>query len=508
MRKRIVAICVCLALCVAAALIYALVLLPRQNAANQPAETTATSLVAGEVAGANGRVQMFDYISSDNLESLYVHNEHGDYQIVRDENNSLVVKGYEYAYLDQEKLIQMIVNAGYTLSTYNAKVNEEDFVKYGLDMDTCNAYFVLRTTTGKRYTVYIGDKTLAGTGYYTRYEGRDAVYVLDDGIEKDLLGPVEYLVKPLLAYPSGLNSYYLMQSFILARGEEVFLAAEYLDPDRRSELAAMSVHRLTEPAEYTASEYYDDVLSLFCDFSGSSCVSIAITDETLEKYGLKTPAYTLYAVNTAVDNNGNPVQLIENYLKFSEKQQDEDGAYFYYAASYTFGIIARVEQIKLDFLEWKLEKWVSPNIFQINIINVDTLAFDGAGMDVTFKLAGKENADLSVSELETGHKPEMKNFRQLWKVLLSVTQEGTYEATEAEKAALVGDESNLLFTMTVKTRAGAERVYRFYPYTDRRVYYTVNGEGEFYVNRTMLNKVIADVGRIQSDEPVDAEGRY
>lgn len=474
----------------------------------EPGETTPeTTLVPGEVAGHGGRVQMFDQITSEYVKTLYVKNEHGSYKFVRGDNG-LVLEGHENLLVDPERFAQMVVNAGYTLSTFNAAVTEEDFYKYGLTPEESETYFVLESTTGRRHIVYIGDKTPAGDGYYARYEGRNAIYVLDDSIENDLLAPSSNLIRPLLAYPSAMNTYYLMQTFLLGRGEDVFIGAEYLDPDKRSDLAAMSVHRLTYPAEYPAGTNYDDVLTRFCDFSGSKTVAIDLDDATLEKFGLLEPAYTLYAVNAETDDDGNPVGLIENYITFSEKQQDEDGSYFYYAASYTFGIIARVEQITVDFLEWELEKWVSPNIFQINIQKVKSLAFESPDVSVTFELSGADNDSLRVVEKETGHAPEMKNFRQLWKVLLSVTQEGPAELYGQSIKDLTADEANLLFTMTVVTRAGVEQIYKFYPYTDRRVYYTVNGEGAFYVNRTMLNKVLADVQRVMRDEMVDSEARY
>ena len=507
MRKRIVSICVCLALLLVLALVYALVILPEPE--SDVTETTATEeLIVGEVAGTNGRVQMFDYIKSADVESLLVHNANGEYRLVRDENDNLVIDGYEGLLIDSEKLTQMIVNAGYTLSTFRSEVTEEDFSKYGLGEGESDAYFVLRSKAGKRYTVYIGDRTLAGTGYYARYEGRDASYVLDDSIEADLLGTVEYLVRPLLAYPSSLNSYYLMRTFMLGRGEDVFLTAGYLDPDTRSELAAMSVHQLSYPGEYAAGEYYNDVLTLFCDFSGSEVVAIDLDDETLAKFGLDTPAYTLYAENTIVDDDGNPESIVGNYITFSEKQQDADGNYFYYAASYLFGIIARVEQITVDFLEWNLDKWVSANIFQVNIVNVASLKFESEGQTVTFVLGGEDNTNLTVVEKETGHTPDVTNFRQLWKALLSITMDGTVDLSDEEITALTAGDDNLLLTMTVKTKAGNERVYRFYPYTDRRVFYTVNGQGEFYTNRTMLNKIISDVGKVMRDETVDSEARF
>ena len=506
MKKRIVLTCICFALFVLLALVYALVILPEPE--GDPAETTETqALIAGEVAGFNGRVQMFDYIKMSEVQSLYVHNDNGAYRMVR-KDGSLVVEGREDLLIDAEKITQMIVNAGYTLSTFRSEVTEEDFSKYGLGAGESNAYFILTSIAGKRYTDYIGDRTLAGDGYYARYEGRDAIYVLDDSIEQDLLGSVEYLVTPLLAYPSQMNSYYLVRTFMLGHGEDVFLTAGYLNPDLRDELAAMSVHQLSEPGSYPASDYYNDVLTLFCDFKGSETVAIDISEESLKKFGLDTPAYTLFVENTAVDANGNPTDIIANYITFSEKQQDADGNYYYYAASYLFGIIARMEQITLDFLEWNLDKWVSPYVFQVNIMNVDTITFESEGQNVTFKLSGKENKDLVVQDVATGNTPDITNFRQLWKVLLSLNMDGTTNLSEEELQALTASDDNLLLTLTVKTRAGRESVYRFYPYTDRRVFYTVNGEGEFYVTSTLLHKIISDVDKVLRGETVDPEARF
>lgn len=506
MKKKLTAAIVCAVLFVILLLCYRFVIIPMTESSGDAEETTAVSLVPGEVEGVRGRVQMFDQITSDNVQSLYVHNTHGTYEFVR-KDSSLVLKGHEYLLINPEKFSQMIVNAGYTLSTYNAKVSEADFSKYGLAADESDNYFVLTSTAGKRYTVYIGNRTLAGNGYYARYEGRDAIYVLDDSIEGDLLAPVTELLRPLLAYPSQMNSYYLMQTFSLKRGNEIFLQAGYLDPDRRSELAAMSVHQLTVPGEYPASEYYDDVLSLFCDFSGSKVVSIDFSAESLASFGLDSPAYSLFAVNATVDKSGNPNGLVENLITFSEKQRDDDGNYFYYAASYTFGVIARVEQITVDFLEWELDKWVSPYIFQVNIQNVASLSFAAKDVSETFTLGGVDNDSLTVTGKACGNIENVKNFRQLWKVLLSITQDGGADFDEADRNAIVADD-NLLLTMTVTTKAGNTRTYRFYPYSDRRVYYTINGEGEFYVSRTMIDKVISDVARVQNGETIDSESRY
>ena len=47
--------------------------------------------------------------------------------------------------------------------------------------------------------------------------------------------------------------------------------------------------------------------------------------------------------------------------------------------------------------------------------------------------------------------------------------------------------------------------YKFYPYTTRRAFYTVNGEGEMYVLRDMVTKVISDAEKVMTNTAVNAE---
>ncbi|MBQ4557207.1 MAG: DUF4340 domain-containing protein [Clostridia bacterium] len=512
MNKRIVTTIVCLVLCVALAIVFGFVLWPMLNepADEQPKETV--SLVNGEVEGSNGRVQMFPKVSSENVRSLLVSNENGEYKIIR-RNNALVIEGHEGLVLDQEKLIQMIVNAGYTLSTFRSEVTEADFEKYGLGEGQHIAYFELTTRADEVYTVYIGDRTLAGDGYYVRYPGRNAIYVLDNTIEKDLLGTVEYLVNTMIVYPADINAYILVPEFLIMRDGVPYCAIEYLNPDKRSELAAASVHRFSYPEnynEYFAGDAYTSVLKLFANFVCDEVVSIELGDDTLKSFGIdpEKPKYAVTYQTVLLDDNGTPSDVFPNALFFSEKQKDDAGE-FYYVAAPAFGIIGRVDSARLAFLEYELDKFVSNYIFSVNINNVKTLSFKNKDLDVSFELSGDTNETLSVVEKNSGFAPEtMDSFRDLWQVLLMIMHDGVSDISDDDKAVLLADDKNVMLEMTVITKAGNERVFKFYQYTDRRVFYTVNGDGEFYVTRTMIDKTIADISRLLNGEPIDKDARF
>ena len=90
----------------------------------------------------------------------------------------------------------------------------------------------------------------------------------------------------------------------------------------------------------------------------------------------------------------------------------------------------------------------------------------------------------------------IRNFRKFYQTLLSINREDfTEEPDESERA--------LLLTVEVSFRNGTVRTYKFYSYSERRCFMTVNDKGEFYVMRSMVRKLVADAGRLLAYETVD-----
>ena len=157
----------------------------------------------------------------------------------------------------------------------------------------------------------------------------------------------------------------------------------------------------------------------------------------------------------------------------------------------------------MQWIEWDLIKWVDYPIFMMNINDVKTIIVDSETAKRVFDLEG-EGQELIVTERATGFKPDVKNFRQFYKTLLSVDMQDYVGMTEEEIKAL-DDKKDLYMTLTVETRAGQKTVYKFYPYSTRRAYYTVNGKGEFYVLRDMATKVITDAEKVMTNTEIDSE---
>ena len=61
--------------------------------------------------------------------------------------------------------------------------------------------------------------------------------------------------------------------------------------------------------------------------------------------------------------------------------------------------------------------------------------------------------------------------------------------------------------MTVKSLSGREIVYRFYQYTERKAYMTINGQGVFYILNDRVQKLITDAGKAVDGIEIEATSK-
>ncbi len=140
--------------------------------------------------------------------------------------------------------------------------------------------------------------------------------------------------------------------------------------------------------------------------------------------------------------------------------------------------------------------------------------------------------DTQLSTGTTVVRDEVYNFRQLYKALLYASLEGKTDLTEEEMQAFreldnfTGtDPSNpCILKLTIRGRDlyGNDRdiIYRFYKYTERRAYITIevlgeSGEssseqayGSFYVLSSFAQKIISDAQKLIDGEEINATSKY
>ncbi len=264
-------------------------------------------------------------------------------------------------------------------------------------------------------------------------------------------------------------------------------------------------------------------------------------EDDLAEYGLDLPAHSFSFIYKNAEG-----QEFNNSFIVSEKT--EEGKYYGYSDIYDMILI--IDESQMGYLEWEEIDWYEREYFLFNIAHVQTIKLEGAGIaePIIFTLDNSKsdqskginsdkleilaNGDLvdyklmvtkpsgSVVEETSGY-----NFRRFFQALLTASMEGNADLTEEQMAAFRDTpDSECLLKITVHADDGqgetANLVYRFYRYTERKAYFTVekldsatdsntpqNGQGVFYVLRSFCDKLVADAYRFMEGTEIKVDSK-
>lgn len=488
-RQRIMIIALAAVFAVLTAAYFIIV---RPMTADDKPEDTTIHVDPGEGTYGNSML-MFPQVSREEMQSIEVKNSKGTFKFVyNDEIGDFEIEGHESLATNALLFTQLIVNTGFphVVEKITDHVTDDELVTYGFEGEKADpATYTVTMRDGGYHTVTIGRKVLSGGGFYAMYEGRDAVYILNESLEKTLFASVEDMLSPVVTGGISMSSYYNMDHFTIKHYGEDFIVCRNLTSDElaETESTALAESITVRPAGYTLSMSYDDTLQLLSSYEGESVAAIGLTDENLEKYGLKDKPYEI-----SYDYDG---------FKFGiTVSEPVDG--YYYAATEMFGLIVKVPEADFEFLTWDLKHWIEPLVFSRSIAYVESIEIESEPFNDTFRLTHRPNDDPSLIVVgdECGQIRDIPNFREFYKTLLYLRLQD-YAPDDIE----VSDDDCIL-RFTIKT-GKSETEYAFYRYSTRRCLLTINGEGQFYVLADTAEKIISDAQKVIDGVPIDSVGK-
>ena len=265
------------------------------------------------------------------------------------------------------------------------------------------------------------------------------------------------------------------------------------------------------------------------------------TDEELEEYGLDMPAHDFTFTYKNAEG-----QEFDNHFILSDKT--EEGKYYGYSEIYDMILV--IDESQLTYLEWEEIDWYEREYFLFNIAHVQTIKLEGAGVKspIIFTLDNSKsdqskgmNSDklevyangqlmdytLTVTKPSGSQATETAsyNFRRFFQALLTASMEGNAELTPEEMAAFrETPDGECLLKLTILADDGkgstANICYRFYRYTERKAYFTVEvldsttdtgnpteAQGVFYVLRSFCDKLIADAYRFMEGTEIVVDSK-
>lgn len=265
------------------------------------------------------------------------------------------------------------------------------------------------------------------------------------------------------------------------------------------------------------------------------------TDEELEEYGLDMPAHDFSFIYKDAEG-----QEFNNHFIISDKT--EDGKYYGYSEIYDMILV--IDESQLTYLEWEEIDWYEREYFLFNIAHVQTIKLEGAGVKspIIFTLDNSKsdqskgmNSDkleiyangrlmdytLTVTKPSGSQATETAsyNFRRFFQALLTASMEGNADLTAEEMQAFrETPDGDCLLKLTILADDGkgetANICYRFYRYTERKAYFTVEvldsptdtgnpteAQGVFYVLRSFCDKLIADAYRFMEGTEIVVDSK-
>lgn len=512
------------AVIVACAILYVVLLLTvlRPEKAEDPLPTVGNH---GEQME-NGRPFVMDPVAIDDLQSIRVENEFGGFHYYRGTDGEFYFEGAEHMFYDQSSdwmnsssqdfsdllesvsMVDSLINlVRYMLSTEEVVgYDKADLAKYGL-ADRGQAAVTLTYTKGEKTesgTVFFGNKTVNGNGYYVMLEGRDALYILGDTyITRCIFTDVKNYFLPQVAPSVSSATYHEVEEIAIRKKGEDFASIRALTEEEIEMTAELFTHMFTFPeGYYPSTDNLQKLLETFVNFTGEEVVEYNLSERLSdpEERDEIQKLFRLYSLTDA-DNNWN-YELYYKYKNFDitlyistrlevTDGEEEEAKYIYYVYSPDFDLIAEFDAEKLFWVEWDLLTLLDNHSFSVSIDQVGSIELSYEDTHAKFTLQN-EGADLAITS-SNGVKVVTDNFRQLYKAILFTTMDGY--AVQPEEAAKI-------LQMKITLRDGKEYLFDFYGMTARKAYYTLNGSGEFYVNRDYIKQIISACNGILAGEEV------
>ena len=515
MRKQLIATVVMFAVSFVMIIAYFVAIKPFTTIV--PVETGGLETVVpedGEGLGmAATKVVVYDGLENKDVVSIKVENEFGTYEMVRDKDWAPQIKGFEGIAVHEENITSLMSSCTYPLAITRVNVVEgEDYGFEEMTLEDGTVYkpakFTMKTrhkTDGGdyEYRIYeclLGHQIPTGNGYYFKYLGRpNSVYVVDKSVETTLLSTVESIVFPMVITPMNQNDYFMVHDFVLMKGKDMIFHMDYIEQsDREGTEFETATYEMIYPAGLTpsANAVSKAMYGLYTAETEDhmKVVALGITDEKLAQFNMDSE--NCYSMSFKY--NG-----FENFIIISPP--NDDGSC--YVASSMFDQINLIDSEAMFFMTWDLFDWVEAPMFQMKIDYVKSVSVRNGSYNAIFDLTG-EGKDLVVTDRGTGKALSTPQFRNYYWNMLVTSYEGNCNLTKEEMETFKAlDDSEAQLVLTVTTKTGRELTYRFYQYSERRSYVTLNGVGEFFVLRTMPDKLVEDAKLLQEGKEIFASGK-
>ena len=457
------------------------------------------------------RVYLFPPLERTRIDKIEVQNKAGGYTFYKAKDGEFYLEDMPDAPYDYYALAALVTTAGSGIASSRYLIDENtDLSAYGLaDTDEDRGYFILTDDRDNKHKVWIGKQAPSGDGFYCRYDGRDAVYLMQTMGYGVLYSDVYGLITPTLGLPVNQDSYnYVTLIGALKNGVPLF-EMKTLTPDENGTSKTDSPKYSFEFTlgglkEFPVNEVQRNVyIGLLSGLSGRKTVAQGseITKELLkDRFNIDLDPRNTYYCAYYHYKSPEAKQAEDAYIYFSKP--DKDGNC--YAYSTVYNIVVQIPASSVTMYNYGVHDFIQPNIsldpiYLVNKIEiVGSIPHEGVEVNAAYGIkstvvdseTGKTQQ--SVWNIKTNQQytaDQVRNFKEIYGDFVNIHVLGEVDSDSVNEAKHIA-------TITISMTDGTVKKYDFYAYNSTRCYYTLNGVRSeyysFYVSRDTIEKVIRD----------------
>ncbi|PKM63124.1 MAG: hypothetical protein CVU97_01855 [Firmicutes bacterium HGW-Firmicutes-21] len=267
--------------------------------------------------------------------------------------------------------------------------------------------------------------------------------------------------------------------------------------------------KLTSPSEYIPSgynfiypnnEFSNSFVTSLATLMGERVVDFGITSKEgdpstlisskLEQYGLDNPA-----LHASYEFNG-----VTTDIYFSDI--NENGKFYCYSVIWGIvggeklercsDVIGEISVETAAWLGWDIVDFLDHSLLSMNIDTIDTLTLTFDGVDHVFNLYRNEGNRLE-RVTANGKEMDLQNFRYLYISIVKIRLKGEYSEGDRKPTEML----KVKITGPVKS---TEII--FYRVTTSKAFYTIDGEGSYYILVDSINDIKNNVKLLLDGKPV------
>lgn len=433
------------------------------------------------------------------LDSLNIRNEHSEYSVRRKGDGTVYIVGKENAPLFPYSSAALFESVKKITCTLNIENGTSNLASYGLDKPSATVKVNLKD--GSTTLFHIGNPEPTATGYYICMDGSSDVYLISTFYAE------RFLNDPINLYDKGISEFFSTREFEslsidYPEDDDIFIRAT--NDIENTLIQFITGYAIETPFYFSAdSDTMQTVLDSIGSLEAARVASDTVDADTLSSYGFDSAVKVVLKANvnttsptleSGLENpfykatmDGSPYPITLTYLVGGSSEQET------YVMYNDAQVIYAVDKSAFEFVQFPLYQYCQKLVSIEYITNLESLKVEFDGKEYLFAVTDPDaGEDMVVTYGEEYLDQDL--FRSFYKSIISVTHNGIEPRPNTEPAMRI----------TYGLIKGDDIILEFLPIedSDRKVFISVNGEGQFVCYRTKVDKIKNDLQKLLNGEEI------